>query len=231
MFNPHAKFILEERAFEATNPQWIKWSPNNPTSPHWYTFEQLRDLIAAYLANKHDKTIREFLSEFRGLAGTQKQKHITDATGIHGRLSDLILGGDVEEGKVKQLLLAMQQETQPVKPQQLGIIGEDHLISCMGEYYGVKQESVRYKKVIGFDRNLPHVVEIAFGIKTEEHEKEGRTVICGLNWSPTLDIPLPELRWWLGSMRIDEHDPVCVVMHIARPRFNFIDRGKGAFHG
>jgi len=27
-------------------------------------------------------------------------------------------------------------------------------------------------------------------------------------------------------MRIDIHDPVTVVMHIARPRFDFVDRGK-----
>lgn len=230
MFNPHATFILGEKTFEATNPQFIKWSPNDPTSPHWYTVEQLRDLIAAYLANKHDKTIREFISEFRGLAGTQKQKLITEITGLHGKLSDLVINGDIKETKVQELLSAMQKETQPVKPQQLGIIGKDHLVSCMGKYYGVKQESIEYKKITGIDKNLPHVIEIVFGIKTEEHEKEGRTVVCGLNWSPTLDIPLDEFRQMLGEMRIDSDDPVCIVMHIARPRFNFVDRGKGAFH-
>lgn len=229
-FNPHATFTLGEKRFAASNSQWIKWNPSNPTSPHWYNQEQLRDLIAAYLANSHDKTIREFISEFRGLAGSQKQKVITNKTGLHGRLSELIINGDIDELKVQQLLTSMQEQTQPVKPQQLGIIGKDHIVSCMEKYYGVKAGTVQYKKITGFDNNLPHVIEIAFGIKTEEHEKEGRTVVCGLNWSPTLGIPLTEFRQMLSEMRIDMHDPVCVVMHIVRPKFNFIDRGKGVFH-
>lgn len=229
-FNPHATFILEDKRFEATNPQWTKWNPSNPTSPHWYVKEQLRDLIAAYLANKNDKTIREFISEFRGLAGTQKQKLITEMTGFHGKLSDLVVNGDIEEVKVQYLLSAMQQETQPVKPQQLGIIGKDHITSCMERYYGVKPETVQYKKIAGVDNNLPHAIEIAFGIKTKEYEEEGRTVVCGLNWSPTLGIPLTEFSHMLGEMRIDSDDPVCVVMHITRPKFNFVDRGKGVFN-
>lgn len=229
-FNPHATFILGGKRFEATNPEWTKWNPSNPTSPHWYVKEQLRDLIAAYLANKNDKTIREFISEFRGLAGTKKQKLITEMIGLHGKLSDLVVNGDIEEAKVQELLLAMQQETQPVKPQQLGIIGKDHIASCMERYYGVKPETVKYKKITRFDNNLPHVIEIAFGIKTEAHETEGRTVVCGLNWSPTLGIPLVEFRQMLSEMRIDLDDPVCIVMYIARPKFNFVDRGKGVIN-
>lgn len=228
--NPHATFTLEEKRFEASNSQWIKWNASNPTSPHWYTQEQLRDLVAAYLSNNQDKTIREFISEFRGLAGSQKQKAISSKTGLQGRLSELIINGDIDELKVQQLLISMQEQTQPVKPQQLGIIGKDHIVSCMEKYYGVKVGTIQYKKITGFDNNLPHVIEIAFGIKDKEHEKEGRTIVCGLNWSPTLGIPVVEFRQMLSEMRIDMHDPVCVVMHIVRPKFNFIDRGKGVFH-
>jgi hypothetical protein len=47
-----------------------------------------------------------------------------------------------------------------------------------------------------------------------------------LNWTPTLGIPLDELEELTREMRIDEFDPVVLVVHIARPRFDFIDRGK-----
>ena len=228
--NPHATFTLGQKRFEATVSQWGKWNASNPTSPHWYTQELLRDLIAAYLANNHDKTIREFISEFRGLSSSQKQKIVTDKVEAHGRLSELVINGDIDEARIQHLLLAMQEETIPVKPQQLGIIGKDHIVSSMEKYYGVKAEKVQYKKITGLDNNLPHIIEIAFGIKTAEHEREGRSVVCGLNWSPTLGIPINEFRQMLGEMRIDVHDPVCIVMHIARPKFNFIDRGKGVLH-
>ena len=46
-FNPHltlngerggADFII----VEATNPDWMKWRPSYPTSPHWYTEARLQ---------------------------------------------------------------------------------------------------------------------------------------------------------------------------------------------
>ena len=38
--NPHASITLDwfgkETAWEATDPNWQKWKPHQPTSPHWY---------------------------------------------------------------------------------------------------------------------------------------------------------------------------------------------------
>jgi hypothetical protein len=42
-----------------------------------------------------------------------------------------------------------------------------------------------------------------------------------------LDLASWEFQVMLQEMRIDAFDPVCVVLHIARPQFEFIDRGKG----
>src|SRR5258708_2139929 len=122
-FNPHATFSFEDERLEATAPKWNKWNPSNPTSAHWYSIEELRNLIAAYLSNKKDKTIREFVSEFRGLSGTHKQQMITALSGLHGKLTDLAVEGDIDVTKIQKLFSAMRQETQPVKPNQLGVIG------------------------------------------------------------------------------------------------------------
>ena len=48
----------------------------------------------------------------------------------------------------------------------------------------------------------------------------------GLNWSPTLMHPVQEITEMLQKMRIDKFDPVTVVVHMASPGFDFVDRGK-----
>ena len=58
-------------------------------SPHWYTPDQLLNLITAYLAGERAgrspaKTVREFIAEFRGLAGTAKQKAVAADAGLTG---------------------------------------------------------------------------------------------------------------------------------------------------
>ena len=223
-FNPHATFRLGDKTYEATAPHWEKWRPNDHTSPHWYTPETLRDLIAAYVSDEQDggklRTVREFVSEFRGLLSTTKQK---EAKGEFGGmyLHDLVKGDDIDLGSVETLLEAMKKLSKPPKPSILGVIGEDHLKAWAIRYAGVTEQSFRYKKKLGFD-GLPYVLEIAFGVR-----KEGqRIVLTGLNWSPTLVHPVGELDRMLGQMRMDSSDPLTVILHIARPRFEFVDRGK-----
>src|SRR4029450_4032611 len=51
-FNRHATFKLNGKVYERTDSNWQKWRPDDPTSPHWYTPQTLRDLIAAYVAEE-----------------------------------------------------------------------------------------------------------------------------------------------------------------------------------
>ena len=45
LFNPHATFVLVDHGkrtlLEATDTQWEKWLPTDPTSAHWYNQERL----------------------------------------------------------------------------------------------------------------------------------------------------------------------------------------------
>jgi DNA topoisomerase VI subunit B len=223
-FNPHATFKIGEKIFKASDPNWTKWNPTDPTSPHWYTAETLRDLVAAYVSQERNggrvRTVREFVSEFRGISSTAKQKQVIG--GLKGAyLHDLIKNGNIDEAIIENLLEGMKQISKPPKPTVLGIIGKDHLQSWMVNHAGVSEKSIRYVKKMSID-GLPHVLEVAFGI----HEKEGRRIVTGLNWSPTLVLPMEELSTLLGRMRIAECDPVTVIVHTARPRFEFVDRGK-----
>lgn len=224
-FNPHATFTLDGETFERSKSDyWSKWQPDQPTSAHWYDGETLRDLIAAYISQERDggRTVREFVSEFRGLSGTAKQKRVAD--GWSGkRLHDFIVDGDVDPGFVAELLQRMRTASKAPSPRLLGIIGQDHLSAWMVSQ-GVAEGGIRYIKKQGID-GLPFVLEMAFGVN--EDRDSGRRIVTGLNWSPVIGgDPDPTLRRAMAEARLDADDPVTFVVHIARPKFEFADRGK-----
>ena len=226
-FNPHATFSLGCTLFEATDSTWKKWIPSEPTSAHWHTPDTLRDLIAAYISDEKGggkrRTLREFIGEFRGLSGTAKQKEAMAGLSVT-YLRELASDRDIDMDRVGKLLANMKALSNPVKPAALGIIGEDHLKGWALRYADVTETSFRYKKKLGEGNGLPHVLEVGFGIRKE---KKGRRIVrTGLNWSPTLMHPVQEITEMLQKMRIDKFDPVTVVVHMASPGFDFVDRGK-----
>ena len=92
LFNPHASFTLPDLAQLArSTTTCAKWIASEPTSAHWYTADQLRGLMAAYISAEPDggraRTVREFVSEFRGLSATRKQKAILAGLGSAGCIS------------------------------------------------------------------------------------------------------------------------------------------------
>ena len=222
-FNPHTTFILDGETIERSVTTWPKWSPDQPTSAHWYDSETLRDLIGAHIAQERDggRTVREFVSEFRGLSGTAKQKLVTK--GWSGkRLHDFIIDGDFDAEFVPELLQRMQAHSKAPAPRLLGLIGQEYLSAWMTSQ-GVVEQSIRYVKKLGIDR-LPYVLEMAFGVRNDD---SGRHIVTGLNWSPTIGgAPDPTLRSAVAHARLDPGDPATFVVHIARPRFQFADRGK-----
>jgi DNA topoisomerase VI subunit B len=229
-FNPHATFKLNGKVYERTDAEWQKWRPDDPTSPHWYTPQTLRDLIAAYVAEERrrgekTKTVRAFVSEFRGLTSTIKQKEITTKySGIY--LQDMVKNDDIDPAFVEKLLAHMKAASKPAKPSQLGIIGKEHLTHWMIESGGAAEKSIKYQRTMGTDENgMPYVIEVAFGVQ-EEKERSRRILRTGMNWTPALGDPITTLSGVIQEMRIDHHDPVTVVVHLARPRFEFVDRGK-----
>lgn len=238
--NPHLTIAIEwfgeSVAIEATDPSWAKWKPSDPTSPHWYTPDRLERLIAGYIA--HDaagvsqRTIREFVSEFRGLSGTAKQKAVLGMTGLSREpLSALVNGNGLDAGMVETLLAAMKQHSKPVKPGLLGNIGRDHFATRFAAA-GCEMESFHYKCVMDVTDDIPWIVETAFGWCPEA---EGRRLVTGVNWSPGIINPFRELGSYgksldtvLSQQRVDQDDPVILVLHMTCPRVEYTDRGKSA---
>jgi hypothetical protein len=215
-----------------TNTEWSKWKPSDPTSPHWYQPQHLERLIAGYISNERDITVREFVSEFHGLSGTAKQRRVLEATGLaRERLSNLVHGRDLDHQKIARLLAVMQQESKPVKPMSLGIIGEEHFRRRFVAL-GCAMESFTYVKRIEVDDGLPELLETAFGWVPKEGK---RRLVTGVNWSPGILNPFRELgqRGYgmdsvLANLRVDNSEPVIVMMHLATPRPQYTDRGKSS---
>ncbi|MGD9894961.1 MAG: ATP-binding protein [Dehalococcoidia bacterium] len=234
--NPHGRFAVrlpddDDLVIEPTQPSWSKWLPSSPTDPHWYTVERLRSLIAAYVANEQDggraRTVREFIAEFAGLAGTAKQKAVTTEAGLTGAaLRDLVHDDDVDEHVVDRLLRVMQSQARALKPVALGILGEAHLRRVLTDTFGAAPASIRIKKFECVVDDLPYVIEAGFGINDAHCADFPREIAVMLNWSPALGPPIPQIAALLGECRVDRHDPVALVLHIACPRFEYVDRGK-----
>ena len=238
--NPHLKLSIdwfgECQTIEATNPDWRKWKPSDPTSPHWYQPEHLERLIAAYLVHDEDRersrTVREFISEFRGLSGTAKQKKVLEATGL-GRepLSAFLQDNALDTDLISELLAEMQAHSRPVKPPALGIIGKEHFQQRF-KAAGCEMESFNYRKVQETTDGVPWVVETAFGWCPDG---DTRRLVTGVNWSPGIINPFRELGRFgqsldtiLSQQRADCDEPVILVLHMACPRVEYTDRGKSA---
>jgi DNA topoisomerase VI subunit B len=223
--NPHVAFTFNKVRRAASDPAWSKWRTDAPTSAHWYSADDLRTLIAAHICER-DLPLRDFVGGFEGLARSRVRADVLEAAKLKkSHLSDLVSGKDVNMPSVTRLLEAMQNHSRPVQPKRLGLIGKDHLcqhFKSLGATAGFKYD----RKAFYDDGGLPVVVETAFAIRPDAAALSRR--IIGLNWSPIFKIPSGAIGEAITSCQVNSSDPVVLLVHMARPRFEFTDHGKGA---
>jgi hypothetical protein len=181
-----------------------------------------------------ERLVREFISEFRGLSSTAKQKVVLESTGLSRQpLSAFVKNGDVSNDLASSLLEAMQRETKPVKPQQLGVIGKEHPKARFQEA-GCDPDSFQYRVMFSTEP-LPEVYEFAFGYCPErERQGLGRRLVTGVNWSPGIQNPFRRLQDYqsmdgiLSEGYCGPLEPIIVFLHVASPVVRYTDRGKSA---
>jgi Histidine kinase-, DNA gyrase B-, and HSP90-like ATPase len=223
---------------KASNPKWDKWLPSLPTSPHWYDKGRFRRYMAAHIANREDITVREFISEFRGLSSTAKQKAVLEQIGAsYVPLHDFFGRRKANGDNHARLLAALQKHSKPVRPAQLGVIGKGHLHRLM-EAAGGDPKTFTYKRSYGETNGVPRVVEFAFGIHRDgltAGQGPSRKFITGVNWSPGINNPFRHLGRSgegldaiMAEVRANTAQPVIAVVHLACPRVAYTDRGKSA---
>lgn len=247
LFNPHASFELrvggETATWPALAPAWPKWTPCDPTSPWWYTAEDLGRLVAAHAVQAaggaRDLPLRELVAQFRGLSSTSKQKKVT-AQLAQKRVSEFVLDGALDLPAVTALLAGLKAEARPVRPEHLGVIGETAVRAQLERWYALAPDCLRYTCVKGSEGDLPFVLEVALARKADE--RSGLEKFIGLNFSPSYGDPFSEVRLQhdakrgifsgtgmdalLREFKVQWHDPLVLVVHLAFPRPRFRDRGK-----
>ena len=243
VLNPHlslrAMWDGEEYVdLPSSNDCWRKWRACDPTSAYWYTAARLARYAAAHVARDQDlarppRTVREFLSEFRGFSGSPKQKLVLDETGLTRRpLAALFDNGEIDERRLAALLAAMQHHSRPVKPRDLGVIGSDHLREfCVA--VGAVQDTFHYRVISGeTDDAIPFVIEAAFAAAPDSDQP--RRVVLGVNFAAALGNPFRTFSGYdgletrLAEQRCGADEPVVVILHLAQARVEYQDRGKSA---
>jgi hypothetical protein len=232
---------------EATNPNWEKWRPRDPTSPHWYDESRLQRYLAAHVAHDRDlgrdRTVREFLAEFRGLSGTAvRRKILTEIGCSHQSLAQFFGIDQVNRTGIAKLLAAMKRHSRPVNPKHLGIIGADHLRQRFLAAGG-NAETFKYQQRKGFTGDgIPYVTEFAFGLHRSALEPgvpgvgvRPRISITGANWSVGIDNPFRAfgttgegLEAVLTKVRANASAPVIYALHLASAYIQYADRGKSS---
>ena len=241
--NPHLTLTMDwfgERTItKATDPEWKKWRPSDPTSPHWYGPEHLGRLITGYIAHDQDngegrvRLVREFIGEFNGITASAKQKLVLDATDLHRQpLTAMLNGTGLDMPRVESLLAAMRDHSRPIKHARLGIIGQDHLRQRFEEI-GCQMETFKYKKMLDETDGRPEVLEVAFGWCPKSGDQ--RRLVTGVNWSAAIVNPFRilgetgrSLDSELERLKCGTEEEIIIVMHFATPRAEFTDRGKSA---
>jgi hypothetical protein len=237
-FNPHVhlKLVSDRKVkdWPPARPSWRKWMPTSPTSPHWYNVDQLAALVAALVGEERNGgerySVRQFLGQFRGLTHVQKQKSVFEAADLPGaNLADFVAGNRVDKKAIASLLQAMTAATQTLKSEDLGVLGKEHLKNCLVKNLGcLRDNQLRYcKRTSAKGAALPFVLEVAYGLKCEK--RPAYAPVFGVNWSPSLREPFEELADHLSENRVQEGDPVAILVHLALPWTQPTDYGKSRF--
>lgn len=230
-FNPHVQFRVDlpsgnRLSIDPSNRQWKKWWASNPTSPHWYSVEQFRNLIIALIEQEgrggRSITVREFVSQFHGLTGSIKPADVLRAINLRSRyLHDL---QEVDSGIIRQLLEAMQQAVRRVRTDMLGTIGQKHFHKHMVDHRGIDSNTIKYTQRKGYIDNIPYSIEVCFGEQPDIEETAD--IIHGFNWSPSVFPHNADISGCCRDRDIGLSDPISLIVHIAYPGLQYTNRGK-----
>ena len=248
-FNPHLslRVLWHDPEFinvSATNPNWEKWGPRNPTSPHWYDETRFQRYMAAHVARDRDlghrRTVREFVTEFRGLCGTAVQRKVLEEAGCsHQSLAQFFGVDRVNRAGLARLLTSMRKHSKPVTPKHLGVIGREHFKQRFLAAGG-NEATFKYQRRNGMTtEGVPYVIEFAFGLHQSALTQGGtaatRKIVTGANWSVGIHNPFRTfgstgegLEATLGTVRANAGSPVICALHLASAHIQYADRGKSS---
>jgi hypothetical protein len=100
--------------------------------------------------------IRDFIAQFRGMSATEGQKLVLRELGAADTSLHQFFGSELNHERMKKLLGLVQKHTRPVRPELLGVIGEEHFrrLTVAG---GGEEQSFKYPRFFGHHevRDIP----------------------------------------------------------------------------
>jgi hypothetical protein len=213
------------------------------TSPWWYTDKSLASLVFSHInhsSNASNKPLGEFIRTFKGLTSTKKAKAVLEQLPGIKYLTDFEQYPEL----ISDLLATMKSQTQPPKPETLGIVGKENFQKRFCEIY--KTDRFWYQKSSCYISDIPFIFEVAIA---EVNDEEG-AIFTGINFSPTYDDPLHNsplrandifaygIKGFLANSYCYinpkvygcGNKPVVAAAHIVSPVLQFLDRGKTRLH-
>ena len=212
LFRADGKTVLEHTA---TNPGWSKYRACDATSAHWYSLEQFERYAGALIArdqehqarhpraSREKTTVRDFIAQFRGMKPTDKQKLVLRELGVAHMSLYQFYGSEkkVNHQRMEKLLGLLQEHTRPVRPELLGVIGEEHLRQMLVNAGG-EPKSFKYIVSSGFEeRRAVHGRDCVLSVQAMgrwRKQHRDRLLITGVNFSATLENPFDTFRGMAG---------------------------------
>jgi len=115
---------------------WSKYIPTHPTSPWWYTEDDLKKLIFAYIGvieeRLKDIKLRDYLRQFKGLTGAKTGMICKEFNDIQ-HLSDF----KNKPNRIGDLLAIMKSLAKAPSHRVLGMVGEDHFRQFFDSRYRI----------------------------------------------------------------------------------------------
>lgn len=249
LFNPHIELVADESTIKCTfspsaDQSWKKVVSSDLTSVHWYTEERFRRLLYCYIAEfrngGENKTLKNFIAEFRGLKGRSAIQQVANQFQYK-----YLANFDGKDTDIARLFEAMKKASAPPSPNILGSIGEDHYRKRFQEFFDIEEESFTYKCKSGVSDGLPFVVEMAFALTKI---RDGNWLFHGINHAPAYSDPFQrcEFRFndkteCVAGIGFDgmvhrmnnpygyfSYEPgnIAASIHVICPRFDYRDQGK-----
>jgi len=219
LFNPNVEFRFNSDEVIAPRGHCTQLYSGH-TSTSWYNYDSFRDLVVT--AASEGMSMGEF-GELFGLP-------------VDGLLP-------VNENEIKEIFNLFRSVSPTTSPNLLGAIGKKSLKTGLIDLYDIYPNTFRYAHKayctsVG-GRTIPHVVEIAFGIK----RSGDLDIITGVNGTPTLDNPFVDCTFryvrpkkdgvnWHGIYGpLDEYgvEQAVLVIHVITPLPAWQGIGKNKF--
>ena len=121
--------------------------------------------MAAHIANRDNVTVREFISEFRGMTGTAKQKVVLAETGAsHVSLHNYLRTAQGQHREHREAAGGAEEAHQAGAARRAWRHRQGPSLSVGWKRAGGDPKTFTYNRTSGDTSGLPRVIEFAFGI-------------------------------------------------------------------